>query len=39
MHNNRRSQRRSDNMTALLEAWKRREIPVPCVVEKPWPQA
>jgi group II intron reverse transcriptase/maturase len=36
---NRRSQRRSYNMTAFMEAWKRWEIPMPCVVEKPWPQA
>jgi RNA-directed DNA polymerase len=36
---NRRSQRRSDNMTAFMEAWKRWKIPMPCVVEKPWPQA
>ena len=36
---NRRSQRRSYNMTAFMEAWERWEIPMPCVVEKPWPQA
>lgn len=36
---NRRSQRRSYNMTAFLEAWERWEIPMPRVVEKPWPQA
>jgi RNA-directed DNA polymerase len=36
---NRRSQRRSYNMTAFLEAWKRWEIPMPRVVEKPCPQA
>jgi hypothetical protein len=36
---NRRSQRCSYNMTAFMEAWVRREIPMPCVVEKPWPQA
>jgi group II intron reverse transcriptase/maturase len=32
---NRRSQRRSYNLTAFLEAWKRWEIPMPRVVEKP----
>jgi hypothetical protein len=36
---NRRSQRRSYHMTAFTEAWKRREIPMPCVVEKPSPHA
>lgn len=36
---NRRSQRRSYNMTAFLEAWERWKIPMPCVVEKPWPQS
>ena len=36
---NRRSQRRSYNMTAFMEAWARWEIPMPSVVEKPWPQA
>jgi group II intron reverse transcriptase/maturase len=36
---NRRSQRRSYNMTAFAAAWARWEIPMPCVVEKPWPQA
>jgi RNA-directed DNA polymerase len=36
---NRRSQRRSYNMTAFMEAWERWEIPMPRVVEKPWPQA
>ena len=36
---NRRSQRRSYNMTAFTEAWERWEIPMPRVVEKPWPQA
>lgn len=36
---NRRSQRRSYNMTAFMAAWERWEIPMPCVVEKPWPQA
>jgi RNA-directed DNA polymerase len=35
---NRRSQRRSYNMTAFMEAWERWGIPMPCVVEKPWPQ-
>ena len=32
---NRRSQRRGDNMTAFLEAVERWKIPMPCVVEKP----
>jgi RNA-directed DNA polymerase len=36
---NRRSQRRSYSMKAFTEAWKRWEIPMPCVVEKPWPEA
>lgn len=36
---NRRSQRRSYTMTAFMEAWERWEIPMPCVVETPWPQA
>lgn len=36
---NRRSQRRSYNMTAFMEAWQRWKIPMPSVVEKPWPQA
>ena len=36
---NRRSQRRGYNLTAFMEAWKRWEIPKPCIVEKPWPQA
>jgi group II intron reverse transcriptase/maturase len=36
---NRRSQRRSYNMTAFMEAWERWKIPMPYVVEKPWPQA
>jgi group II intron reverse transcriptase/maturase len=36
---NRRSQRRSYNMTSFMEAWERWEIPLPRVVEKPWPQA
>ena len=36
---NRRSQRRSYNMTAFMEAWERWQIPMPCIVEKPWPQA
>lgn len=36
---NRRSQRRSYNMTAFMEAWERWKIPMPCVVEKPWPHA
>jgi hypothetical protein len=36
---NRRSQRRSYNMTAFMEAWQRWESPMHCVVEKPWPQA
>lgn len=35
---NRRSQRRSYNLTAFLDAWRRWEIPMPRVVEKPWPQ-
>jgi RNA-directed DNA polymerase len=35
---NRRSQRRSYNMTAFAEAWERWKIPMPRVVEKPWPQ-
>ena len=34
---NRRSQRRSYTVTAFLEAWQRWEIPMPRVVEKPWP--
>jgi len=36
---NRRSQRRSYNLTEFLAAWQRWEIPMPRVVEKPWPQA
>jgi group II intron reverse transcriptase/maturase len=36
---NRRSQRRSYNVTAFMEAWERWQIPMPRVVEKPWPQA
>jgi hypothetical protein len=36
---NRRSQRRGHNMTAFMEARARWEIPMPRVVEKPWPQA
>lgn len=36
---NRRSQRRSYNLTAFMEAWQRWEIPMPRVVERPWPQA
>ena len=36
---NRRSQRRSYNMTAFMEAWERWEMPTPRVVGKPWPQA
>jgi hypothetical protein len=36
---NRRSQRRSYNMTAFMEAWERWGIPMPRVVEKPWLQA
>ncbi len=36
---NRHSQRRSYNMTAFMEAWERWKIPMPCVVEKPWPHA
>jgi hypothetical protein len=26
-------------MTAFMDAWERLEIPIPRVVEKPWPQA
>jgi hypothetical protein len=36
---NRRRQRRSYNMTAFMEAWERWQIPMPGIVEKPWPQA
>ena len=36
---NRRSQRRSYNMTAFMEAWERWQIPMPRIVEKPWPHA
>lgn len=36
---NRRSQRRSYNVTAFMAAWERWEIPMPRVVERPWPQA
>jgi group II intron reverse transcriptase/maturase len=36
---NRRSQRRSYTWATFTEAWKRWEIPMPCVVENPWPQA
>jgi RNA-directed DNA polymerase len=35
---NRRSQRRSYNVTAFTAAWERWKIPAPRVVEKPWPQ-
>jgi RNA-directed DNA polymerase len=36
---NRLSQRRSYNMTSFIEACERWEVPMPRVVEKPWPQA
>jgi hypothetical protein len=36
---NRRSQRRSYNLTAFMDAWELWGIPIPRVVEKPWPQA
>ena len=36
---NRRSQRRSYNMTEFLKAWESWKIPMPRVVEKPWPNA
>jgi hypothetical protein len=36
---NRRSQRRSYNMTAFMEAWERWKIPMPRIVENPWPPA
>ena len=35
---NRRSQRRSHTLKEFVEAWKRWEIPMPRVVEQPWPQ-
>ena len=35
---NRRSQRRSYTLKEFVEAWKRWEIPMPRVVEQPWPQ-
>jgi len=35
---NRRSQRKSFTVTSFADAWQRWKIPMPRVIEKPWPQ-